>query len=111
MDAAPVTVDDLVAAIRSVSGGGTVVHPQHLNSLLHRLRPRLGAAAVELTKWEQDVLALMAEGLSPEAIAERLKLAAETVRSHVGRLMERLGARSPLEAVGIAFRSGLIPRR
>jgi putative two-component system response regulator len=104
-------LDDLVAAIRAVSGGHTVVHPQHLSSLLHRLRPRLGAAAVELSTWEQDVLALMAEGLSPEAIAERLELAAETVRSHVGRLVEKLGARSPLEAVGIALRSGLIPPR
>ncbi|MGH2730456.1 MAG: response regulator transcription factor [Actinomycetota bacterium] len=65
-------------------------------------------AGPELTTRELEVLALLAEGLSNDAIAERLELSLHTVRNHVQKTISKLGAHSKLEAVSIALRTGLI---
>jgi len=62
-----------------------------------------------LTAREQEVLALMGEGLDPRAIAERLVVSLHTARGHVKSVMTKLGAHSQLEAVVVATRSGLLP--
>jgi DNA-binding NarL/FixJ family response regulator len=62
----------------------------------------------ELTTREMEVLALLAEGLSNDAIAERLELSLHTIRNHVQKTITKLGAHSKLEAVSIALRTGLI---
>jgi len=62
----------------------------------------------ELTAREMEVLALLAEGLSNDAIAERLELSLHTIRNHVQKTITKLGAHSKLEAVSIALRTGLI---
>ena len=77
-------------------------------------RPRAGRAASEqdwarLTAREQEVLALMGEGLDPKAIAERLVVSLHTARGHVKKVMTKLGAHSQLEAVVVATRSGFLP--
>ena len=61
-----------------------------------------------LTAREHDVLRLMSQGLDNKTIADRLQLSVATVRGHVQRILEKLGAHSKLEAVVIASRKGLV---
>jgi len=64
-----------------------------------------------LTARERQVLALMGEGLDPQAIARRLVVSRHTARGHVKNILMKLGAHSQLEAVVIATRAGYPPRR
>jgi DNA-binding NarL/FixJ family response regulator len=64
-----------------------------------------------LTAREQEVLALMGEGLDPSAIADRLVVSVYTARGHVKNVMMKLGAHTQLEAVVLATKSGLLPPR
>jgi DNA-binding NarL/FixJ family response regulator len=73
-------------------------------------RPAETSAAVTLTPRELEVLALLAEGCSPPAIAVRLVVSIYTARGHVKNVLRKLGAHSQLEAVAIASRKGLLPR-
>ncbi len=68
-----------------------------------------GPDTVRLTAREQEVLALMGEGLDPTAIAERLVVSVYTARGHVKNVMMKLGAHTQLEAVVLATKSGLLP--
>lgn len=61
-----------------------------------------------LSPRQRQVLALLAEGLGPSAIADRLGVSLVTVRNHVAALLHRLGCHSQLEAVATARRRGLI---
>jgi len=63
-----------------------------------------------ITARELEVLALIADGFSTREIAQRLWITDETVRTHVRRLLNRLGARTRAHAVGIAYRDGLWSR-
>jgi DNA-binding NarL/FixJ family response regulator len=125
---------DILAAIRNPMPGKMVIEGTALNELLKdtaqatpeppipRQAPpaRAGPAVVEnspaqdtakLTTREQEVLALMGEGLDPSAIAERLVLSVYTARGHVKNVMMKLGAHTQLEAVVLAIKSGLLPPR
>jgi DNA-binding CsgD family transcriptional regulator len=64
----------------------------------------------KITPRELEVLALVAEGYSTKEIARALWITEETVRTHVRRLLDRLGARTRAHAVGIAYREGLWPQ-
>jgi DNA-binding NarL/FixJ family response regulator len=72
---------------------------------------RQAPEAAKLTSREQEVLALMGDGLDPSAIAERLVLSVYTARGHVKNVMMKLGAHTQLEAVVLAIKSGLLPPR
>ena len=69
--------------------------------------PSRGRTAPRITPRELEVLALIAEGCSTGEIARRLWITEETVRTHVRRILERLGARTRAHAVSIAYREGL----
>ena len=82
--------------------------------MLSRLLPKLSRTSgpePELTRREQEVLDMLAQGLSNAAIAERLTVSVHTVRNHIANLSAKLGAHSKLEALSIAVRRGLIPEQ
>ncbi|GID92755.1 response regulator [Amorphoplanes digitatis] len=81
-----VDVQDFVAALRTVLGGGTVVDPEVVRRLLRRTRDPLAA----LSAREREVLALVAEGHSNSAIAARLFVTEAAVGKHVGSILAKL---------------------
>jgi DNA-binding NarL/FixJ family response regulator len=85
-------IEELTGAIRRVAEGQPVVDPQVVSGLVDE--PTKPGALEALTEREQQVLALMAEGHSNQAIAERLFLGPKTVETHVGRIFTKLGLES-----------------
>jgi DNA-binding NarL/FixJ family response regulator len=67
-------------------------------------------APESLTPREAEILSLLSRGMDNRSIAEELKISYATVRGHVRSLIDKLGARSRLEAVALAYRGGLVPR-
>jgi DNA-binding NarL/FixJ family response regulator len=112
-----VTAERLFDAVRVVAAGDALLAPAVTRRLIGefaRLRPRLATAPErlgELTPRELEVLRLVAEGLSNGEIAERLVVSDETVKTHVSRVLMKLGLRDRTQAVITAYESGLvIPR-
>lgn len=117
--------DDIVAAIRAVAVGDAVLAPRVTSELLRRFGAlsreaedpgrraeeaarRTAAERMRvLTDRERDVFDAMVEGLSNGEIAERLWLSESTVKTHVGRVLQKLGMRDRVQAVVYAFRNGL----
>jgi DNA-binding NarL/FixJ family response regulator len=108
--------DDLAAAIRTVAAGDAVRTPGATRRLIRQFATQpsgqpSGRPAAQirraLTSREQDVLALIAAGLSNTEIAARLHLSAGTVKVHVGRILAKLGLRDRVQAVVLAYESGL----
>ncbi len=81
-------VDDFVDAVRRVARGGSIVDPEVVRELV---AARGRDPLVDLTERERDVLALMAEGRTNAAIAERLAIGAKTVEMHVNTIFSKLG--------------------
>ena len=110
-----VPADDLVAAIRIVAAGDAVVAPRILRRLLERLATTLpdlvGAARRELdqlTDREREVLLQVARGLSNAEIAQTLSVSETTVKTHVGHVLAKLGLRDRVQAVVLAYETGLV---
>jgi DNA-binding NarL/FixJ family response regulator len=99
---------ELETAVREVAGGGVVFAPGLLPGVLARLTGRAGHLGSALTARERETLLLLAEGASTSEISERLGVARNTARNHVQHVLEKLGARSKLEAVAVARREGLL---
>ena len=107
--------DDLVSVLRAVVAGETHVPPDLLTHVISELRRSNGAKNVwqekvdRLTQREREVLELMVAGLDRAAIAERLYLSINTVRTHSKNILAKLGVHSSLEAVSVALRAGMRP--
>jgi len=101
-------LDDLVEAVRRVAAGEVVFDSRLLAGVLDRLTGRIKAAGATLTAREQETLLLLADGAGTDQISTRLGVARNTARNHVQRVLDKLGARSKLEAVSIARREGLL---
>jgi DNA-binding NarL/FixJ family response regulator len=102
-------IADLVDALRTAAGGGTVVPPGLLGAVMGRLRAPSGPASVgALTAREQEALALLAAGSGIDEIADAFTVSRNTARKHVQAVLMKLGAHSQLEAVAIARREGLL---
>src|SRR2546426_10689553 len=106
------TVEDLVGTVRSVARGSDVIPAVLTGTLLSHIaqdavahqRPE-AAEAVRMTKREQEVMQLIAEGLDNKAIAQRLGVAGDTVKSHVRNILEKLTLHSRL-AIAAHSREG-----
>ncbi len=104
----------LVSALRSVASGDAVVSPSVTRRLLDRFLGSAGgelrdAAMLEvLTDREREVLLLMAQGLSNTEIARKLFLSEATVKTHVGRVLSKLDLRDRVQAVVLAYETGLV---
>lgn len=97
---------DLVAAIRSAAVGEATLAVPAMSMLLDEARS--GSDDSGLTPRELEVLVLLGQGASTEELSERLFVSRNTVRSHVQRVLSKLGARSKLEAVVIARERGIL---
>jgi DNA-binding NarL/FixJ family response regulator len=117
-----VTAERLFDAVRVIAAGDALLAPavtRRLISEFARLRPRhdgpVPTAALStlstLTARETQVLRLVAEGLSNPEIAERLVVTEETVKTHVSRVLTKLGLRDRTQAVVAAYESGLVVPR
>lgn len=100
---APLT--DLARAIEIVAGGGTYVDPVLAGVFA---RAEVTEKLPSLTQRERDVLRLLADGLTNEAIGKRLFISPETVRTHVRKAMDKLDADTRTQAVAKALRQSLI---
>ncbi|MFI2714413.1 response regulator [Micromonospora sp. NPDC018662] len=81
-------VEQVVTALRELANGGAVIDPALVEELM--ARRRTGGRIDRLTVREQEVLALMAQGLTNRAIADRLRLSSKTIESYVTSILERL---------------------
>lgn len=109
-------------AIRIVARGDALLSPAATRSLIERVlveprteqapdRERLQIRLEGLTEREREVMVLVAEGLSNDAIADRLVISSHTVKTHVNRAMMKLGAHDRAQLVVIAYESGLLRPR
>jgi DNA-binding NarL/FixJ family response regulator len=102
------SVDELASAVRAVVRGAAVFPADLLASVT---RPAPAAKTAELTAREREVLDLLANGCSTDEIQQQLFLSQHTVRNHVRNVLNKLHARTKLEAVVIAARAGLVDLR
>jgi DNA-binding NarL/FixJ family response regulator len=113
---------ELVAAVRTVASGDAVVSPRVTRRLLEEYARQLPVAEAgadadradrypqlaSLTEREREVLAVVAQGLSNTEIATSLFVSETTVKSHVGRILAKLGLRDRVQIVVLAYESGLV---
>jgi DNA-binding NarL/FixJ family response regulator len=104
--------EQLVDAVRVVASGDALIAPAITKRLIEhfaRSAPRAASPALgELTPREAEVLALVARGLSNGEIADRLVLSQATVKTHVKRILGKLGVRDRVQAVVVAYEEGLV---
>jgi DNA-binding NarL/FixJ family response regulator len=108
---------ELLAAIRTVAGGEAVLAPTATRRLIDRFMPLMpvpnqqphrDAVLSELTGRERSVFALLAGGRSNREIATELQVSEGTVKIHVGRILAKLDVRDRVQAVVLAYESGVI---
>jgi DNA-binding NarL/FixJ family response regulator len=107
------TFDDFVGTIRAVASGASVLPQPMTDTLFSQIArtavrgdPEAALVDVRMTPRERDVVALIAEGMSNKAIAERLDIATDTVKSHVRNVMEKLALHSRLQIAAYVHTRG-----
>jgi len=109
-----VAAEELLAALRTLHAGDAVIAPSTTRRLLDRVARELpGARTAQevlagLTEREREVMMQLASGASNAEIAGRLFLSEATVKTHVGRVLAKLGLRDRVQAVVLAYETGLI---
>jgi DNA-binding NarL/FixJ family response regulator len=108
------SAEDVLAAIRAVHSGDAVLAPSTTRRLIERVAPGLPGPSTgpdpleRLTDREREVLGRIARGDSNAEIAARLFLSEATVKTHVGRILTKLGLRDRVHAVVLAYEIGLV---
>ena len=112
--------EEMLAAVRTVHAGDSVIAASSTRRLLQHVAPMLRGVAgtatahadpgaiAELTPREKEVLVLMAYGASNTEIAGQLFVSEATVKTHVGRVLGKTGSRDRVQAVVLAYRTGLV---
>ena len=105
--------EELVAAVRVVAAGEALLAPSVTRRLIEEFANRpdpvpAPAALNDLTEREREVLVCMGPGMSNSEIASHLYVAETTVKTHVGRVLQKLGLRDRAQAVVVAYESGLV---
>ena len=100
--------EEMLQAVRLVAAGDSLLFPAAIRGLATRHGARATRARLPVTEREGEVLRLMAEGLSNAEIAVRLFVGTETVKTHVGNILTKLGARDRTQAVITAYDSGFV---
>ena len=106
--------DQLIAGVRTVARGDALLAPAVTRRLIERFvrqpapQTRPSGALESLSARELDVLRLLAQGLSNEEIAQRLFISRATVKTHVASILQKLTLRDRIQAVVLAYESGLI---
>ena len=104
---------ELIETVRVAAGGDALLSPAITRPLIeefsaHSRQPGVTGDLDVLTDREREVMALVAEGLSNDQIAQRLVVSPATAKTHVSRAMVKLGARDRAQLVVMAYESGLI---
>lgn len=110
---------EMIAAIRAIHRGDAVLSPRITRMLLEHVTPTLGATpapqvhaiddlTAQLTDRERDVFVEIARGLTNAEIAQALFVSESTVKTHVGRILSKLGSRDSIHLVILAHRLGLV---
>jgi DNA-binding NarL/FixJ family response regulator len=111
--------EHLVAAVQLVRTGDALLAPSITRRLVERFAPRPAASGMAggpgrdlsaLTPREQEVLVLVARGMSNAELAAALTLSEATVKTHVARILTKLGLRDRVQAVVLAYETGLVSR-
>jgi DNA-binding NarL/FixJ family response regulator len=105
----------LLAAVRAAATGDSLIEPSITQRLLERFAepvptPGIPEQLAQLTERELDVLRLIARGMSNAEIAAEMVVAETTVKTHVARILTKLGVRDRVQAVVIAYESGFVVR-
>ena len=103
--------EQLIAAIRTVAAGDALLSPTVTKRVIERFarlrRPEPPKGLDELTARELEILRLVADGLSNAEIGEELYISETTVKTHVTHVLQKLGLRDRVQAVVLAYQSGV----
>lgn len=104
------STDEIASAIETVAGGETALSPRLAASMLAEVRRQEAQADTErlITKREEEVLQLIADGCSTPEVAERLYISQKTVKNHLASIYQKLDARDRTQAVLQAVRMGIV---
>jgi DNA-binding NarL/FixJ family response regulator len=107
-------LEELLSAIRTVAAGEALLAPSvtrrliaHFAEQARTREPKAPRGLAELTEREREVLSLVAHGLSNAELAQRLHVSLPTAKTHVSRILTKLGARDRTQLVVLAYESGL----
>jgi DNA-binding NarL/FixJ family response regulator len=105
----------LIAAVRAAATGDSLIEPSITQRLVERfaepvVAPGIPAELAQLTERELDVLRLIGRGLSNAEIAAEIVVAETTVKTHVARILNKLGVRDRVQAVVVAYETGFVGR-
>lgn len=109
--------EDLIAAVHTIAAGDSLLSPSVTRTVIDRMAqqptPNLAehSGLAELTPREREVLGLLARGMSNREIGSALVVEESTIRTHVKRVLHKLGLRDRIQAVIFAYETGLIDRQ
>ncbi len=106
------STEEIAGAVRMAAEGDTVLSPQLARSMLEEVRridqPRTEEEERVVTKREEEVLQLIADGCSTPEVAQKLYISQKTVKNHLASIYEKLNARDRTQAVLLAVRMGIV---